>query len=187
MRLYFESDCRAATDPSASAVPFPVVNVQRASKGKDGVAAIREIFAKDKKVTVTEASDGVIRIRIGKVPATILQTKISQLGLNPMRQYNPPEIFDAIVETKEMEGAMDSLRFKQVYHPSSDRVEPDNSFPHLPATLTNVTAEQVLDEVAKTWAGMIVVIYGECAESTNPDGKLFYFGWTGQIAPKDLR
>ena len=75
VRLYYRSDCRAATDPINNAVPLPFVEAQQPSKGVTGLTAIRQIFEKDKNVTVTEDAAGVIRIRIGKVSMNILQTK----------------------------------------------------------------------------------------------------------------
>lgn len=188
VRLYFQSDCRAATDPSTSAVPFPFIKVRRPSKGNTGLTAVREIFEKDRNVTVIEEPNGIIRIRIGKVRTEILQTKISRLILDPMRQYNPDEVFDGILETNEMQTAMRSLRFKSVYHPSSDRVDANEAYPHLPPALNDMTVEEILDQVAKTWAGLVVVIYGGCAEpAESDDARRFYFGWNGQIAPRGLR
>ena len=180
-RLYYRSDCRAATDPASAAVPFPFVKVQPPSKGKTGMDAVREIFQNDKNVTVTEDSKGIIRIQIGKVPTAILQTKLSSIHLNPNGQYNPDEVFNAIVKTKEMQAAMRSLKFSSVWNLSSTRAEPDDKFPHLPAMIGNMTAEQVLDEIAKTWAGGLVIMYGACAEPDKADGLTrFWLGVAGQ-------
>jgi len=96
VRLYYRGACPSrAGDP----VPFPLVQVRPASKDKTGLAAVREIFKNDRNVTVMEDSTGIIRIRIGKVPAAILQTKLSRLNLTPAAQYNPGALFDAILDT----------------------------------------------------------------------------------------
>src|SRR2546430_8404381 len=51
IRLYY----RGACDPKVGdPIPFPFVNVQQPSKGKTGLTALREIFKKDRSVTVTE-------------------------------------------------------------------------------------------------------------------------------------
>jgi hypothetical protein len=180
VRLYYRSDCRAATNRASDAVPFPFVKVQPPSKGKTGLDAIREIFQNDKNVTVTEESKGIVRIRIGNVPTEILQTKLPLLHLNPNGQYNPDEVFNSIVKTREMKSAMRSLKFQSVWNPSSTQAEPDHNFPHLPATIRNMTAEQVLDKVAQTWREL-VVMYGACAEPTEVDGeRRFWLGVAGQ-------
>jgi hypothetical protein len=185
VRLYYVSNCRAATDPRNAAVPFPFVKVRAASRSKTGLAAVREIFARDRRVAVAEGPDGIIRIWIGKVPTAILGTRLPRLSLNTLTQYNPDEVFSDIVDTKEMQIAMTSLRFSSVWNLSSTRVEPDKSYPHLPAIMKNMTAEQVLDEVAKTWAGQIVVIYGACAQPTGRHGERpFWLGWNGEIMPR---
>lgn len=181
VRLYYRSDCRTATDPVNAAVPYPFVRLQRPSKGKTGLAAVREIFEKDRNVTVTEEPAGTIRIWIGKIPTGILRAKLSRLSLNPMAQYNPDEAFNALINAKETRTAMRSLRFSSVANLSSSRAEADKSLPHLPATIRDMTAEQVLDKVAKTWAGQVVVIYGACAESERSDGLTrFWLGLAGQ-------
>jgi hypothetical protein len=44
-----------------------------------------------------------------------------------------------------------------------------------------MTAEQALDEVAKIWAGQVIVIYGVCAEPDTSDGlRRFWLGLAGQ-------
>lgn len=188
VRLYYRSDCRSATDSLRSAVPFPFVRVQLPSKGQTGVRAVRAIFEKDRNVTVREDETGIIRIWVGKVPTAVLATKVSQLNLHGREQYNPDDVFNALLGTEQMRAAMSSLRFTSVYNPSSGRVDAEKGYPHLPATIRNMKAEQILDEVAKAWAGQVVVTYGACAEPTESDGvRRFWLGVSGQITPKGFR
>jgi hypothetical protein len=42
-------------------------------------------------------------------------------------------------------------------------VEPREGLPHLPETIQNMTVDQALDVIARTFKG--IVIYGECARS----------------------
>ena len=164
IRLYY----RGACDPKAEdPIPFPFVNVQQPSKGKTGLAALREIFKKDKSVTVTEET-GIIRIWIGTMPTAILRTKLSVLTLDELGQYNPDEAIIAINNSKEMETAMHSLGVIPVWSASSSRALPAKELPHLPASMRNVTVEQILDLMAKTWDGP--VIYGACAVPADANG-----------------
>jgi hypothetical protein len=141
-----------------------LTKVQPPSKGNTGLAAVREIFKNDKNVRITEDA-GIIRIWIGKVPTGILRTKLSLLNLNPVAQYNPDQAITVINNTKEMESAMRSLAFRPVWSASSSRALPAKELPHLPASLNDMTVEQVLDLMAKTWDGP--VIYGACTASND--------------------
>jgi hypothetical protein len=51
--------------------------------------------------------------------------------------------------------------------------------------MRNMSVEQVLDGIAKTWAGEGVVIYGACDQPTGEDGsRLFSFSYAGDVVPK---
>lgn len=180
IRLYYRGTCHSnAEDP----IPFPFVRVQAFSKGKTGVAAVREIFKNDKTVTITEEPVGIIRIWIWKVPIAILQTKLSLLTLEELGQYNPDEAIIAINHTKEMQAAMRSLGVTPVWSASSSRALPAKELPHLPASMRNVTVEQVLDLMAKTWDGP--VIFGACAVPTGASGgRRFFIGSAQDVIPK---
>jgi hypothetical protein len=181
VRLYYRSDCRAATNPATAAIPFPFVKVQSPSKAKTGLDVVRSIFEKDKNVTVTEDSKGIIRIRIGDVPSTILQTKLTKLPLNPSAQYNPDDTFNLIINTKEVQEAMRLHGFGPVWNPSSTRAEPNDTLPHLSTTIHDMTVEEILDEIAQTWAGQLLVIYGACGDSKGSGGpRQFWLGVAGQ-------
>lgn len=169
-RLYYRAACHAEGDP----VPFPLTEVQLPSKGKTGLAAVQEIFQSDKNVTVTEEPSGIITIRIGDVPAAILQTKISLLSLEPIEQYNPTEVIRAIESSKDMEAAMRSLGVSPVSIPFDGLfTPPGKGMPHLPPSVKNVAVGQALDSVAETFKG--IVIYGECAEPAKPGGRRLFW------------
>jgi hypothetical protein len=179
IRLYYRGDCHSNAEHP---IPFPFTEVQPPSKGTTGLAAIREIFKNDKNVTVTEEA-GLIRIWIGKVPTAILQTKLSLLTLDPIGQYNPAEAIIAIKNTKEMQAALRSLRASPVSSTSSSRAGPQQELPHLPASMRNVTVEEVLDLMAKTWDGP--VIYGACEIPTDATGETpFLLDSAQDVMPK---
>lgn len=175
-RIYYEGSC---STERGGRVLFPALRVQAPSKGQIGLAAVRALFLSDKDVIVTDGRSGIIRIRIGNVSTGILETRLSVLSLSEQERYNPagPEgVISAIERTSDMQAAMSRLGVSQspVFYigpavPSAAR------FPHLPAELKNVTVEQVLDSIARTFGG--TVIYGECAK---PDGKGLFdieFDW----------
>ncbi len=188
VRLYYRGACPSTG--SGDPVPFPMLKLQPPSKSKVGLDAIRQIFQRDRNVTVREGLTGIIRIWIGKVPAAILETKISRLDLNrdPADRYNPDGILQAIMATKEMNAAGDTLGFIRPTTLGYSGVVPDDRLPHFPATLRNMTAEQILDKMAKTWARRIVVMYGVCAKPAEPGGgRQYTLNWLGQITwPGDV-
>jgi hypothetical protein len=179
IRLYYLGDCSPNDEEP---IPFPFTKVEPPSKGKTGLASVREIFKNDKNVAVTEEA-GIIKIWIGKVPTEILRTKLSSLTLDPIEQYNPDEAIIAINNTKEMQAAMRSFGLSAVWSASSSRTLPAKELPHLPASIKDVTVEQILDLMAKTWDGP--VIYGACAVPTDASGKRrFFIGSAQDIIPK---
>lgn len=180
IRLNYVSDCRRG-----EAVPFPHVAVQAPDGSKRALDAVRQIFEKDKSVSVIEDASGVITIQIGERPPDVLRTLLSRLALNPLQQYNPAEAFRALVGAQQMQATMHSRAFESVWDRGSTVVEPSEGFSHLPPNLDNVTAEQVLDRIARTWAGQIIVIYGVCAEpARSGEPTLFWLGWAGRVGKK---
>jgi hypothetical protein len=162
-RLYYSSNCKS---PGIRAVPFPRINVQVQQKGETGLAAVRGIFTDHRNISVTEEKSGTIKIRIGAVPDAILQTKISLARLTRLQQYNPQKAIDALEETKEARAAMRKLGFQlPVTLLSGGASEPEEGWPHLPATLRNVTIDEAFDLIANTFKG--IVVYGACEQPSN--------------------
>ena len=187
VRLYYRANCFKAKELSGAydPVPFPRTKVQPALKSKTGIAAVREIFARDKNVTVSQGSNGIIRIWVGKVPTSILETKLRLLKLDSTAQYNPNQAFIELENTKELDGAVSSLGVWPVGNLSSTRATAMPGLPHLPNVIRNMTADQFLDEIAKTWAGEGFVVYGACTRATGPNGeKWFWLDYAGSIFPR---
>jgi hypothetical protein len=164
-RLYYVVPCK---DPDHDfPVPFPDVKAQSPLNDRGGLETVRDIFRDDKRVTVSEEPDGIIKVRVGEVPAAILQTKIPLLRLKPLQQYNPTSAVFAITDTKAIQGAMRKLGLQgtpTVYSIPGNL--PTKPAPHLPAVIKNVTLDQALDIVARTFG--VIVVFGECTSSTGP-------------------
>jgi hypothetical protein len=157
-RFYYAQTCKANGE---FPVPFPKLKVQAPSKHNKGLEAVREIFRNDQAVTVSEEPDGIIRVKIGRVPAAVLQTKIPLLRLKPREQYTPKLAVMAIKNTKEVQGAISKLALEEpitIY--SIALQDPMKGLPHLPATMRDITMDQALDIVAKTFGS--AVVFGEC-------------------------
>jgi hypothetical protein len=101
----------------------------------------------------------MLRIRVGEVPDAILQTPIARLTFNADSRYNLFLAIAAIENAPEVQAAMNRLHLRvpaRVYN--FPVVQPTEGFPHLPSEISNVTMDQALDMVAKTWA--VVAFYG---------------------------
>ncbi len=186
IRIYYSADCQPEKASNVDySVPFPFFRVQPPSRGKTGLLGVREIFKNAKDVTITEKPKGIIRIWIGKVPTEILRTRIAVLTLNKEAQFDPDLAIGAIESTKEMGAAMTSLRVISSPDGGGLVAPAEKGLPCLPASLKNVTVDQALDMIAKTWGGP--VIYGVCSTRTGEDGsKLFTLGYGGSVMGKSF-
>ena len=157
-RIYYEASC----PPSdlEFPLPFPRVDVLPPLTGATDVDVVRSIFRQTKESWFVE-KDGIIQIRLGKTPSAILRTRIHRLNLNPIAQFNPSGVIDAIANSPEVRSAMAELHVdvpQRIY--SMILTPPAEGLPHLPPEISNVTMDQALDMVARTWSG--VVLYGAC-------------------------
>lgn len=169
-RLYFE-DCT----PNA----FPRFNLQPTSGGQTGLAAVREIFKKDKRVSVAQGPSGIVRIYAGRVPLEILRTKIHSLKLTTDQRYTPELALIAIEGARDVEAAMRDLKLEHpVVWSSIHMMEARPGLPHLPSSIAEVTLDEAYDLVARTFGGMVV--YKACVDSKWPRTFSAYFDYMTQ-------
>jgi hypothetical protein len=158
-RIYYEASC----PPGALEfpLPFPRVDVLPPLTGPTDLDVVRSIFRQAKETSVVKKGGGIIEIRFGKAPDAILRTRIHKLNLDQYAQFNPPLVIGAIINSPEVRSAMEELHVdtpERVY--SMILRQPAEGLPHLPAEISNVTMDQALDMIARTWSG--VVLYGAC-------------------------
>lgn len=158
-RIYYRTAACQAGD--VYFVSFPGIRIKSPSKNKIGLAAVRDMFRNDKNVQVMETPPGIIKITIGNVPYAILQTKIHFLSFGDGERYNDYMAIDAIENTSEVRTVMQKLGIREPPIPFiGAEAEPTVGAPHLPASMTDVTVDQALDEVARTFGN--IVLYGAC-------------------------
>jgi hypothetical protein len=191
-RIYFHGTCDVGGDQG---VRFPSIYFTSPLGDKKGVPAVREMFGKDKNVTVTADTSGVIRINIGSVFKPILNARLPSLRLTQSAQYNPNGpggAIDAIESSAAVQAAMEKFGVHQesVFYIGLE--EPALvELPHLPSEMKDMTVDQALDSIAKTFPG--VVVYGECEQPDKDhtvDIRFVWFSQGGQTAsqarPHDL-
>lgn len=175
-RIYFRGSCSAQ---GGARVLFPLIDAQPPAKGQRGLEGARDIFRKDSDVTVTEGPPGIVRIKIGNVSTAILSTRLPFVKLTQTAQYNPEGpggAIDMIEGTRPIETAMARLGLRQVPVFYIGAREPAlSTLPHLPPSIKDVTLDQALDSIAKTFRG--VVTYGECTRPNGTDLIDIEFQW----------
>jgi hypothetical protein len=181
IRLYYRADCQPMKDSVVDySVPFPFFPLHPPSPDKAGIAAVREIFKNAEDVTIAEEPPGITRIWIGKVPTEILRTRISLLTLDRQAQYDPSFAIGAIESTKELEAAETSLRVSAAPNVGGLVAPAENGLPSLPASMKNITVDEALDMIARTWGGPVV--FGACTDPTDSRGrKLFWLENGGAV------
>lgn len=149
---------------------FPKIRMQPPLHHKLGVDAIREILAQDKRINVTVDSARIARITFGNPTTALLQTKIHRLQFTTEERYNEGPALRAIENTKEIQSAIHSLGFDRPFGTgeavtviSEDIQEPYPGVRHLPSSIKDITFDQALDLLAKTFSE--IVFYEECTDT----------------------
>jgi len=141
---------------------------------------IRRLFPKDLQVEMLHSYPKVVSIRLEHVGVRVFSRKIATLKLNRLQQYEPSVALGALESTAEFRSAEKENGLSPVFpDPFSYLGEPNESDPHLPPELRNVTLNQVADLIAKTFGG--VVVYQECPSTG--EFRLYYTGPGGRLRP----
>jgi hypothetical protein len=161
VRLYFHGVCNADGE---NRLVFPSSTVLPTTGNEKGIAAIREMFRDDQNVVVSVDSSNVVRIYIGHVYRQILDTNLSSLKLTTFAQYNPDGpggAIELLESAQPVQAAMQDLGTRQepAFYIGLDQPALRKR-PHLPPSISDITLDQALDVVARTFPG--VVVYGEC-------------------------
>jgi hypothetical protein len=131
------------------------------------MAAVQQIFRDDPNVTVVQDRSGMLRITIGSVSSTILQTRLPSLTLDPIGQYTALSAIDEISFTAASYAKERGLPFGLAPYVIDHLVRgPGKGDPHLPGMMPNITIDDALNKVASTFKG--IVMYGTCKL---PDGE----------------
>ncbi|HET6276696.1 MAG TPA: hypothetical protein VFE16_12270 [Candidatus Cybelea sp.] len=170
-RIYYAGEC-PVRDNSGLMQPldFPSVWLQAPLPGATGVRAVQQIFSDDPSVMVAQDRSGMMRITIGSVASTILQMKVPTLTLSPIEQYTALSALDNVAGAADVYARQRGLPFGLGPTITDHLVSgPSEGAAHLPSTMQNITIDEALDELARTFKG--IVTYGVCKQ---PDGKSLF-------------
>jgi hypothetical protein len=169
VRIYYQAACQPSRTIEVLPLPFPAIGVQPPRRSGSPLERVRQIFAKNADVAVVESPRGIIRVTIGKVSGAILRTKISSIRFDRYQRYTRHLAISALKETNEFQQALDPLGLQTVSDFDSSVQGPHPGLPHLPESMKDMTTDQILDVIAKTFSG--VGFYGECSKPVGSDGR----------------
>jgi len=171
-RLYFGTHCSSGNQGTFAA--FPRLTLAAPPSHATPLEAVRAMLRNEREAAVVQDRSGLIKITLGVLPTALLSTRIARLTFMPDARWNPYPAIEAIQNAPEVQTAMRRLN---VQFPGGLRIIDiilgpigDNRYPHLPSSLENVTMDQALDAVAKTFRDLVV--YGEC---TRPSGAAVFW------------
>jgi hypothetical protein len=176
VRLYFHGVCDVNGE---GALRFPSVTVRQPAGNEQGIRAVREMFGNNANVIVSVDSSNVIRITLGAVYRSFLDTRLPSIRLTTSARYNPDGpggAIDLLESAAPVQAAMRELGIHQedyfyigLQRPALRRI------PHLPSSIGGVSLDQSLDAIAKTFPG--VVVYGECEDLDKKHSIDIKFDW----------
>lgn len=143
---------------------------------------LREIFANDNDIQVTQEPDGTIRMIEKTVPQDLLNVKIAHISFDDEQKKNPSSMYfhisvmDFITKTPEVKAFMKDHNISFSPKMINQAMSPHPSFS---GELNNVTLSQALDYMLKTFRGLW--IYKECSLGPSK-GRTVDFSFT---APND--
>jgi hypothetical protein len=154
-RLYYEGMCKTGGERD---IWFPEIETTASPIGT-GLAAVRGVFVP--RISVEDARNGLVRITIGNVPRALLSTRLARVKLTPEDRYNALLAVRTIESAPEARDAMEMTGFNSPITTMSFPITmPAPGLPHLPEEMMDVTLDEALDMVARTFGG--VVLYGAC-------------------------
>ncbi|HWY59397.1 MAG TPA: hypothetical protein VNZ03_33340 [Terriglobales bacterium] len=162
--LEYSGDC----DEKSQELPvLPTVRVPLKDRDSSALVMLREMFADDHKMQVTQETGGTIRMVESDVPKELLDVTIRGLSFNNI--YDPITAEAMIMSAPEVQGFLKahgiergSDRFRLGVRGLRQGSEP--GLPHTSGDLDNVSVEQALDRLLKTFPGLWV--YQNCRTET---------------------
>ena len=158
-------------------------NVRTPLEGRDSfpLVMLREMFADNSKMQVTQQPDGMIRMVESNVPTDILAVKITRLSFKNV--YDPIDAQAVILSASEVQVFLkahsirshdDRSRFHEM---RGIRTEPQPGLPHISEDLTNISVQQALDRLLSAFPGLW--IYENC--QTENGGREVAFGYLQRL------
>jgi hypothetical protein len=130
----------------------------------DASAALRILFAKDKRFTQFEQQNGVFIVAQAGITQDFLNIHIHKLMLDKVQQYNVPEAIEAIFDAPEVKTYMSTNNISPEPLLIDHLLQPSiPSLPHLKSQLEDLTVLDFLKVILKSFSGQQnFILYNEC-------------------------
>jgi hypothetical protein len=127
----------------------------------DPVAAVRELVNGDKGISVSPIRPGLVGLASDDVWSSVFQAKLVGLNLEESDRYNPQLAMWAGIDAADV--SLTRLRATPVMKFGGLSELPVKGHPHLKASTRYATLGDLLDDVTRTFGGILV--YRECLRS----------------------
>lgn len=180
----FSGPCNSFVRPGFP--EFPQASITATSDGST-LQNLRNLFANDKAMRVTQDSDGTIRMREPGVPRDILSVWIDQISFDTGGGgvFNANAALNFILSTPEVKLFMKSHDIKRPYDGNvlmGTIGPPPPTVPHISGSMKNVTVSDALDRTLKTFPG--IWIYENCP-GNDARQRIVYFQFYRQQNPRN--
>jgi len=168
--LEYSGDC----DMSQQLPVLPTVRVPLKDRDSSALLTLREIFADDHKMEVTQEAGGTMRMVERGVPQELLDVTIRKLSFKDI--YDPMSAEAMIISAPEVQAFMKAHGIERDPYRlgvRGFRQEPQPGLPHISEDLNNVTVQQALDQLLKTFHGFWV--YQNCLSASG--GRIVAFDY----------
>jgi len=174
--LEYSGDCDTQPPPI-----LPRVRTLSEGRGRPALVMLREIFADDSRMQVTQESDGTIRMVENNVQQDLLEVMISKISFKDA--YDPVSAHALILSEPEVRAFMKSHAINS--HEGRFRsqvrglhIEPQPGLPHMSEDLENVSVRQAMDRLLRTFPGFW--IYENCQSENR--GRVVAFDYLQSLA-----
>jgi hypothetical protein len=154
---------------------FPKLRIPR-NNGSSPLQSLRNIFAGDPEMQVTQDPDGTIRMVEADVPTDLLNVRVRHISFAPRRAgdliHYPTWGLQVILAEPEVADFVRSHSIRWQYEPWGLELTLPSS-EHISADLDNVTVSQAMDFVLQTFPGLW--IYENCPSEKGHRGVFFMF------------
>jgi hypothetical protein len=137
------------------------------------LTAVREVFADDQAMRVTEDPGGMIRMNEIGVPVDLLDVRIGHISFEDYAHsaiFNPNDALYAILRAPEVAHFTKAHNIVDTPAMMGSAVRGNAGrwpaeWPHISGSLDNVTLAEALDHVLKTFPG--IWLYEDCPQAVN--------------------
>ncbi len=157
--IEYHATC-APSEPENIPLDLTIHNEIKGGK-TDPVSAVRDLVNGDTGVSVSQIRPGLIGIKSDDVWASVFRAKLVELKLDNGDRYNPNDAISAGINAAD--ASLEALRDRPVIKFGGLAEIPSKGRPHLEASAKYATLGDLLDDVTRTFGGILV--YRECARA----------------------